>query len=100
MIVLPWPNVNIPILTHFMFLFLLPCSLDRPSGKPNEKRKKKPGSNEKIGSSSTGNDSYMVSKSGRGCKNSMGINRGRNNHVRESTIQTIMKMNQKKEALM
>jgi len=81
-------------------MFLLLPYLDRPSGKPNEKRRRKPGSNERIGSSSTGNASYMVSKSGRGYKNSMGINRGRNHHARQSRTRMTMKMNQKQEVLM
>jgi hypothetical protein len=79
---------------------LLPY-LDRPSGKPNEKRRKKPGSNERIEPSRTGNASYMVSKSGIGYKNSMGINQERNLHARQNTTRMTMKMNQKKkEALM
>jgi hypothetical protein len=72
-------------------LYLLLLYLDRPSGKPNEKRRRKPGSNERIGSSSTGNASYMVSKFGRGYRNSMGINQKRNPHARRSTTRTTMK---------
>jgi hypothetical protein len=78
---------------------LLPY-LDRPSGKPSEKRRRKPGSNERIGSSSNGNDSYMVSKLGRGYKISMGINRERISYAMQTTNLTIIKMSQKKVALM
>jgi hypothetical protein len=76
---------------------LLPY-LDRPSGKPSEKRRRKPGSNERIGSSSTGNDSSMVSKSGRGYK--ISINREGISYAMQTTNRTIIKMSQKKLALM
>jgi len=74
--------------------------LDRPSGKLSEKRRRKPESNERIGSSSTGNDSYMVSKLGRGYKISMEINRERISYAMQTRNRTIIKMSQKKVALM